>query len=230
MSANHNYPKTVAPKEPVTLSLGEATVSGNETLIPLLVKGGVSDIRGMQLSFNGRFGKFLGVSNGKLLNSYTTPVMVLSKSNTSSVDIDLAIMGADVQGLSSEGEVIVLRFEGKAEIGIGSVIARNTGNNNMQVSIAGAEKTLPTSFGLNQNYPNPFNPSTIISYQLPKQSRVEIAVYNSIGQKVATLVNEVKEAGYYNVNFSASGLSSGVYFYQIKAGDFNMSKKMLLIK
>ncbi|MDP4117505.1 MAG: T9SS type A sorting domain-containing protein, partial [Bacteroidota bacterium] len=231
LSANHTYPKTIAaPKEPVILALGEAQISGNETLVPVTIKGGIADIRGMQLTFNGKFGKFLGVSNGSLLSGYTTPVMLLSKTAGNTVNVDFAIMGSDVKGLNSEGELMVLRFEGKSEIGIGSAEIRNSSNMHMQSGIAGGSNSVPTTFGLNQNYPNPFNPSTIISYQLPKQSHVEVSIYNSLGQKVATLVNDVKEAGYYNVNFNASNLSSGVYFYQIKAGDFNVTKKMMLMK
>ena len=88
----------------------------------------------------------------------------------------------------------------------------------------------PNRFSLKQNYPNPFNPSTVISYSLPKGEFVTIKIYNLIGQEIKTLVNNYKNAGTYNVTFSAAGLPTGIYFYQIQAGSFNSVKKMLLIK
>ena len=94
---------------------------------------------------------------------------------------------------------------------------------------------LPKDFALFQNYPNPFNPSTIIHYALPKISNVTVAIYNSIGQKVSTLVNQKQSAGNYSVNWNGvdnygNYVSSGVYFYQIKAGDFVQTRKMMLMK
>ena len=85
-------------------------------------------------------------------------------------------------------------------------------------------------FDLAQNYPNPFNPSTTIRYQLARQSAVTLIVYNTLGQKVATLVNEFKPAGSHSINFDASEFSSGIYFYRIEAGDFTSVKKMILMK
>ncbi len=92
------------------------------------------------------------------------------------------------------------------------------------------EGALPTEFAIQQNYPNPFNPSTNINYSLPEASSVTIVVYDLLGQKVAELVNTEKAAGYHTVAFDASALSSGVYIYQIKAGAFTQTKKMMLIK
>ncbi len=87
-----------------------------------------------------------------------------------------------------------------------------------------------SGFKLNQNYPNPFNPTTIISYQIPSDSKVVLKVYNILGDEVATLVNGNKAAGSYSVQFNASNLASGVYFYQIKAGNFVDTKKLVLLK
>ncbi len=89
---------------------------------------------------------------------------------------------------------------------------------------------IPKVYSLDQNYPNPFNPSTKISYQLPQNGFVSLKVYNAIGKEVATLVNEEKSAGRYEVNFDAAGLSSGLYFYTIQTGSFQETKKMILIK
>ncbi|MDI6765969.1 MAG: YCF48-related protein [Bacteroidota bacterium] len=91
---------------------------------------------------------------------------------------------------------------------------------------------IPIEFRLHQNYPNPFNPSTTIRYELPRESFVTLKVYNLLGQEVATLVNEKKEAGRYNIEFRISdfGFSSGVYFYRLVAEDYVSTKKFLLLK
>ncbi len=88
----------------------------------------------------------------------------------------------------------------------------------------------PTSFTLGQNYPNPFNPSTTIVFDIAKESKVKLTVYNVIGQEVTTLVNDVRPGGKYKITWNASNLASGVYFYRLEAGGFVMTKKMLLIK
>lgn len=89
---------------------------------------------------------------------------------------------------------------------------------------------VPKEFLLDQNYPNPFNPTTTIKYQLPQDGLVILKIYDVLGNEIATLVNEQKVAGIYEVNFDASSLSSGVYIYKIQAGHFINSKKMILIK
>jgi len=90
--------------------------------------------------------------------------------------------------------------------------------------------SVPDKFVLSQNYPNPFNPETKIVYAVPKQSPVTIKVYDLTGQEVATLVNEAKEPGTYNVTFNATNLSSGIYIYQMRAGEFSSVKKMSVLK
>jgi Secretion system C-terminal sorting domain len=85
-------------------------------------------------------------------------------------------------------------------------------------------------FHLEQNYPNPFNPSTSIQYRVSSISNVSLKVYDVLGNEVATLVNEEKPAGSYEVKFDAAGLSSGIYFYSLIAGNFAATKKMLLLK
>jgi len=89
---------------------------------------------------------------------------------------------------------------------------------------------LPTEFALHQNYPNPFNPVTTISYQLSAASNISLQLFDVLGNEVATLVNEPKEAGVYKVEFDASKLSSGVYFYKLQAGEFSFVKKLILTK
>jgi hypothetical protein len=89
---------------------------------------------------------------------------------------------------------------------------------------------IPIVYDLAQNYPNPFNPSTTIRYQIPQDGIVTLKIYDILGSEVATLVNDEKVAGKYEVNFNASSLASGVYIYKIQSGDFLSSKKMLLLK
>ncbi len=89
---------------------------------------------------------------------------------------------------------------------------------------------LPTILALKQNYPNPFNPSTLISYQLPKSANVELSVFNLLGKKVATLVDEQQSAGYHTINFDAQNLASGMYLYQLRTGNTVITKKLTLIK
>ena len=89
---------------------------------------------------------------------------------------------------------------------------------------------IPDKFELLQNYPNPFNPSTYIEYRLPRQSYVTLKVYDVLGREVATLVDEVQGAGTYRVKFENSQISSGVYFYVLRAGGFVDVKKMMLLK
>lgn len=89
---------------------------------------------------------------------------------------------------------------------------------------------LPGQYALSQNYPNPFNPATTIRYSISHRSQVFLAVYNTLGQQVATLVQGPQEAGSYEVKFDGSVLASGVYFYRLQAGDFVSSKKLVMVK
>jgi hypothetical protein len=100
-----------------------------------------------------------------------------------------------------------------------------------QTLIGGIHTTeIPNYYSLSQNYPNPFNPSTSIKYTIPKAGIVTLKVYDVLGKEIALLVNETKQPGVYNVDFNASNLASGIYFYRIDAGDFSSVKKMILVK
>ena len=98
-----------------------------------------------------------------------------------------------------------------------------TGNSNYS-------EVLPKSYSLSQNYPNPFNPVTKISYALPKSGLVTLKIYDMLGREVAVLVNDIKAAGTYSVDFNASALSSGAYFYRLESNGFIDTKKMMLVK
>lgn len=98
------------------------------------------------------------------------------------------------------------------------------------VGIEISDKNNPTNFDLMQNYPNPFNPTTKISYSLLETSHVELTVFNSLGQSVATLFNGVQTSGNYSINFNAKNLASGVYFYRLKVNEKIFVKKMMLLR
>jgi len=85
-------------------------------------------------------------------------------------------------------------------------------------------------FQLNQNYPNPFNPTTVIKYSVPSRSMVSLKIYNILGKEIETLVNNIKDAGGYSIEFDSKNLTSGIYFYRITAGKYSAIKKMILLK
>ncbi|MBK6538658.1 MAG: T9SS type A sorting domain-containing protein [Ignavibacteria bacterium] len=92
--------------------------------------------------------------------------------------------------------------------------------------------SIPSDYNLSQNYPNPFNPNTNINFSIPKNSLVNLDVFNSAGQKVANLVNDRRDAGNYEISFDGSryGLSSGTYFYRLQSEGFSETKRMILLK
>ena len=107
-------------------------------------------------------------------------------------------------------------------IGVGFKVDDPTNVNTLNVT--------PNEYGLAQNYPNPFNPTTTINYTLPNSGFTKLSVYNTIGEEVQTLVNENQSAGTYNLDFNASNLPSGLYFYSLTSGNFTQTNKMILMK
>lgn len=89
---------------------------------------------------------------------------------------------------------------------------------------------LPKAFKLSQNYPNPFNPTTVIQYEVPRQSKVVIKLYDMLGKEVMTIVNREQPAGRYSLTLDASRFASGIYFYNMQADNFTQTKKMVLLK
>lgn len=116
-------------------------------------------------------------------------------------------------------------------------IIAHPGNTNVKIqlstsplSVKQISSDVPKQFNLSQNYPNPFNPTTVIEYSLPKSGAVTLAVYDILGREVSSLVNENQLAGSYKVEFNANKLASGIYFYQIRSGNFISTKRMVLLK
>ncbi len=101
---------------------------------------------------------------------------------------------------------------------------------NSGVTGVNSSNNVSNNFELQQNYPNPFNPSTTINFNLPTSGLTKLVVYNSLGQEVATLVNENVQAGLHSVDFNASNLPSGMYFYTLTSGNFTQTSKMILMK
>ncbi|NIR49526.1 T9SS type A sorting domain-containing protein [candidate division KSB1 bacterium] len=166
--------------------------------------------------------------------------------------------GAYIYGDFTSGDIWMLRYENaqltsdslliNTELGISSfgldandelyildyfdgVVFRFSENPTTSVS----EPTSPTEFALNQNYPNPFNPSTTIRYRLETLTRVELSIYNTLGQKVKTLLNKLHESGEFQIqwdgtNDSGETVSSGVYLYQLKSEELVQTRKMILMK
>ncbi len=96
--------------------------------------------------------------------------------------------------------------------------------------VASEKGNVPETYSLSQNYPNPFNPSTTIRYGLPIRSEVVLTVFNTLGQQVAHLVQEEQGAGHYEVRFDGTGISGGMYFYRIRAGEFVETRRMLVLR
>jgi hypothetical protein len=111
----------------------------------------------------------------------------------------------------------------------GLILRTNTGGATAVEQDLNRFRDGPNDFRLEQNYPNPFNPSTTISFSLPRTAVATLRIFNALGQEVALLANERKEAGYYQVTWDAT-VPSGIYFYSLRAGEFLQTKKMMVLK
>jgi phosphatidylserine/phosphatidylglycerophosphate/cardiolipin synthase-like enzyme len=134
---------------------------------------------------------------------------------------------------SNDENTIIIQNDRVANLYLQEFSARYTeagGTNPIVLGVKEIDDAVPQTFVLSQNYPNPFNPKTVFSFQLPVSSQVSLKVYDILGQQVVTLVSEELKAGTYAVQWDASALASGVYFYQIRAGSFHDIKKMVLMK
>ncbi|GJQ64525.1 MAG: hypothetical protein SCALA702_35780 [Melioribacteraceae bacterium] len=193
---------TDAKGKMTTLYIAEEDVQGYD--LPPVPPVGAYDVR----FSTGTYAASLTSAQTVNLNSVVYPVTV-------------RIDGADVKVSDVMGGSL---FNANLKDGEQVVISDEIGN----LSVANHE--IPTEFNLAQNYPNPFNPATTIKFSLPADSKVVLKVYNTLGEEVATILNNVMEAGYHEVNFNAVNFTSGVYFYTIEAGEFTSVKKMVLLK
>ena len=149
-------------------------------------------------------------------------------------DGPVTITSQDFQNINPGDSIIV--YYGMAlgssfaavKSGLDSALGRYNGT--LITGIKENESFSPSSYKLNQNYPNPFNPTTTISFSIPVQEKVSLKVYNILGMEVSTLLNEVQTAGNYSIRFNAKNLSSGIYFYELRTGNFRDVRKMILLK
>ncbi|MBO6620982.1 MAG: T9SS type A sorting domain-containing protein [Balneola sp.] len=214
--------KTVASKkEPLfTKALWHKVEKEDEVFVTIDVSNNDFDIYSAQLDMKIEEGLSFSRINNKPKNWQT---LVNSKEGSTLVSM------FGVQPLESKSlELVLTKDQRSLKASVNANVTLNESElyklNELIVN------TLPDEFSLKQNYPNPFNPSTNIEYSLPEQANVTLTIYNMLGQKVATLVNETLAAGTYSQTWDASSVSSGVYFYRLKAGNKIFTKRMLLVK
>ncbi len=161
----------------------------------------------------------------ELLAQYQIGSWTFNNSTGSSANVNFIMtsnMGEPVIGVTSNDQ-FTLKSGSRYSIGTDTVVT----------SIGNPDELRPNKpdrFALEQNYPNPFNPTTNIQFDLPQSTEVTLAVYNTLGQKVSTLIDKQMSAGSYSVQFEGAGLPSGVYIYRMNTESFKTSRKMLLVK
>lgn len=163
--------------------------------------------------------------NANLINTYP---LIPGPINYDSKPLEI---GRDMPGAEENffGKIDDVKIYNRA---LTEVEIQNLFNYGSTTSIQTQDKNLniPIDYYLSQNYPNPFNPSTTISFSLPNEEFVSLKVFNTLGEEISELVNEISTAGNYEIKFNAAGLSSGVYIYRLQAGNFSMTKKLSLLK
>jgi hypothetical protein len=200
---------------------GKNLFAGTDGGIYLTTDGGTS-WSAVNTGFEGGLIWSLAVHGTNLFAGTSHGVLLSTNNGTSWSSVNTGLIDNDVQCLAASGTSL---FAGTMDAGVW-----RRPLSEMITSVPISAATLPTAFTLQQNYPNPFNPSTTIKFELPKISVVRLSVFDMLGREVSVLVNERKEAGYHEVKFDGSGLSSGVYFYRIQAGSYVETRKLLLLR
>ena len=164
----------------------------------------------------------LAVSGTNLFAGTYGGVFLSTNNGASWTAVNTGLVNTNIQALAVSGANL---FAGTAGRG---VFRRPLSEMITSVEMLSAD--LPTRFNLSQNFPNPFNPATRIHYTLPRRSHVTLAVFNTLGQQVAELVNSTIEAGDHEIQFNAVSLASGVYFYRLQAGTYTQVRVMALVR
>ena len=186
------------------------------------------DTSGIQILLDGEFEVVIGTDYDDEIT--VSPLPDTARHIDGGDGTDILNFESPVEGSVDDGSTITTP-------GFADVTYSNFETVNISVvsGVEEADVALPLSYNLSNNYPNPFNPSTKIKYQIPSNvkgetANVELIVFDILGREVATLVNEQQKPGYYEIDFSASHLTSGIYFYRIQAGKFIETKKMVLLR
>lgn len=232
LSAANALPKYDENPGSIGLELGAPVRNGGEIRVPVLLNGTNADVRALKLRLDGVTGRFLGFEHGELLAGRGNPVPVFSMQDDSRLAIDLAVLGLDEQPIAGSGELLWLRFDATEMPRISEAEARTSLNRSIRVALNDATAA---GFSLAQNYPNPFNPSTTITFTLDRDAEIDLSVYNTFGQKVATILSGSALAGTQQVSWNGtddagSALPSGVYIYRLSAGGNTLQRSMMLAK
>jgi YVTN family beta-propeller protein len=241
-----NYTLTgrlLPPPEPASTNLVTLDVPAlpevGEAFTATVRLQGNGTLQGMSVPVTWQSGalELLQWSAGDLLAAQGGPTMLLSPRPGV---LDVALAGLRERGLSGSGDLAQLRFRvlstANPHLKLEKVKARTQTNESVAIrSETVRAPDLPTVFALDQAYPNPFNPTTRIRFDIPRPTRAQLVVYDVAGREVATLVDEEKTPGSYTVVWQGQDgrgrtVASGVYFYRLVAGDFEMTRKMLLLK
>jgi len=215
------------------------TISGHNNVLSMCLNGNI-----LTGSYDVGWFRFLFLSSDSCKT--WTQVSTLIPNAGLSIESGGMLLGTDSVGVflfSDNGDSIGSRNDGLSNLTIHTFTMDNNGYvytgtddgvwRRPLSEITSVEEIpipLPSSYILSQNYPNPFNPSTTFRYSIPSESKVIIKVYDILGKEIETLINEEKPAGEYEVEFNGANLSSGIYFYQLRAGSFIETKKMVLIR
>ncbi len=192
-----------------------------------------NDSNAIQLTFNDQtyntFTQYRSLTGYDEHSFYGNPDLV--NANTTAPDLHLnktsrCINSGDPASIAGDGET---DFDGNPRI-VNSKIDMGCYEYNNLLNVHHENKVAIFGFQLYQNCPNPFNPATVITYQTPRSGRVSIKVHNALGQQVATLVDEEKPAGRYQVEFNTASLSSGIYSYEMRSGEFTAVKKLCFVR
>jgi serine protease len=154
----------------------------------------------------------------------------ISRPSAGPGDISHVVAAGPVSVAAGETKNIVFALGAALNLEALSTVMTNARNKYNNLTDTGGHTETPASYSLSQNYPNPFNPGTLILYSVAEPGMVTLKIYDILGKEVASLVNEQKEKGKYEVNFNGENLASGIYFYELRSGSYVQSKKMILLR
>jgi parallel beta-helix repeat protein len=238
-------PMETKPAKEFALELQRQMGNSEEMLVTVHLANDGKPVKGTSVvvRFDPTYLAVKDVTGGTVFGLVGQMAFFAHKEENATVQIDAAALGAG-RTVDYSGDIGTIRFKvlksGETGLRFDGVKVRNGANEEVSAQtkvMEGVSTTipLPTAYGIAQNYPNPFNPTTTIAYQVPEVAHVTLEVYNVLGERVATLVDEQQAAGYYRVEWNGKdseqrAVSSGMYYYRMSAGQFTSIKKMLLVK